>query len=199
MRSTTDEGNAMMLLNQSKPQRPVHSMKAWHAVSALGIAATAVLLGSSVALAAPASTNFDFHAPNVTGGSGSLAFNGAGNFNATSGVLDVHGHFKCTSTVSSGPLGGCMSNQGGQWVSTLALRSTPFKCTATDPAGVKTATIADDTAVLQAHFFRAGDGNTASFTANVIVSQHDIAPDIAGVQNVWVQGVGCATASVHMH
>jgi hypothetical protein len=64
---------------------------------------------------------------------------------------------------------------------------------------VKTATIADDTAVLQAHFFRAGDGNIASFTANVIVSQHDIAPDIAGVQNVWVQGVGCATASVHMH
>ena len=188
-----------MLPIQSKPPRPVHSLKAWHAVSAVAIATVSVLLGSSVALASPTSTNFDFHAPNLTGGSGSLTFNGAGDFNAISGVLDAHGHFKCTSTVSSGPLGGCTSNQGGHWESTLALRSTPFKCTATDPAGVKTATIADDTAVLQAQFFRAGDGPTASFTANVIVSEHDIAPDIAGVQNVWVQGVGCATAKVHLH
>jgi hypothetical protein len=193
------KGNTLMRPNQFKPSRPVHSLKAWHAVSAVAVAAIAVLLGSSVAVAAPASTHFDFHSPNVTGGSGSLTFNGAGEFNAISGVLDAHGHFKCTSTVSSGPLGGCMSNQGGNWDSTLALRSTPFKCTATDPAGVKTATIADDTAVLQAQFFRAGDASTASFTANVIVSQHDIAPDIAGFQNVWVQGVGCATAKVHLH
>ena len=190
----------MMLSNQSiPPPRPVHSLKGWHAVSAMAVATIAVLLGSSVALAAPASTHFDFHAPNVSGGSGSLTFNGAGNFNPISGVLDAHGHFKCTSTVGSGPLVGCMSNQGGHWESALALRSTPFKCTATDPAGVKTATIADDTAVLQAHFFRAGDGSTPSFTANVIVSQHDIAPDIAGLQNVWVQGVGCETAKVHLH
>ena len=185
--------------NQHKPPRRVHLLKGWHAVSAVAIAITAVLLGSSVAVAAPTSTKFVFHAPNVTGGSGSLTFNGKGDFNPISGVLAARGHFTCTSTVSSGPLGGCMTNQGTNWESTLALRSTPFKCTATDPAGVKTATIADDTAVLQAHFFRAGDGPTASFTANVIVSQHDIAPDIAGVQNVWVQGVGCATARVQLH
>jgi hypothetical protein len=193
----TDERNTVMMPDQPKPPIQAHSVKMWHAVSAVAFATIAVLLGSSVALAAPASTHFNFQAPNVSGGSGSLVFDGAGDFNATSGVLDAHGHFKCTSTVSSGPLSGCMTNQGKHWESALALRSTPFKCTATDPAGVKTATIADDTAVLQAHFFRHGDGPTASFTANVIVSQHDIAPDIAGVQNVWVQGVGCATAAVH--
>ena len=31
----------------------------------------------------------------------------------------------------------------------------------------------------------------------VIVSGHDIAPDLPGVQTVWIQGVGCADASLH--
>jgi hypothetical protein len=31
----------------------------------------------------------------------------------------------------------------------------------------------------------------------VIVAGHDIAPDIAGMQNVWVQGVGWAYAGTH--
>jgi hypothetical protein len=29
------------------------------------------------------------------------------------------------------------------------------------------------------------------------VSATDIAPDIPGLQNLWVQGVGCGTAIVH--
>jgi hypothetical protein len=52
-------------------------------------------------------------------------------------------------------------------------------------------------AVCQADFYRAGDGIDESFTAQMIVSTDDIAPDILGVQNVWVQGVGGATAVVH--
>ena len=55
---------------------------------------------------------------------------------------------------------------------------------------------ADDRLRFQAKFFRAGDGQNASFTANVIVSRHDIAPDIPGVQNTWIQNVGCGTALV---
>ena len=31
----------------------------------------------------------------------------------------------------------------------------------------------------------------------MIVSSGDIAGDIQGVQNVWVQGVGCGTPIVH--
>jgi hypothetical protein len=31
----------------------------------------------------------------------------------------------------------------------------------------------------------------------MFVSTHDIDDAIPGVQNVWVQGVGCATAAVH--
>ena len=33
-----------------------------------------------------------------------------------------------------------------------------------------------------------------SFTANMIVSDADLASDIPGVQTLWVQGVGCGTA-----
>jgi hypothetical protein len=62
---------------------------------------------------------------------------------------------------------------------------------------LKTAKTSDTTVVLQADFYRAGDGNEESFTAQMIVSATDIAPDIPGVQNVWVQGVGCGTAIVH--
>jgi hypothetical protein len=28
----------------------------------------------------------------------------------------------------------------------------------------------------------------------MIVSADDIAPDIAGIQNVWIQSIGCASA-----
>jgi hypothetical protein len=48
--------------------------------------------------------------------------------------------------------------------------------------------------VLLADFYRAGDGVDESFTAQMIVSADDIAPDIAGTQNAWIQGVGCTAA-----
>ena len=50
------------------------------------------------------------------------------------------------------------------------------------------------TVAFNADFFRVGDGATPSFSANVIVSAHDIAPDVPGVQNTWIQGVGCGSA-----
>jgi hypothetical protein len=62
---------------------------------------------------------------------------------------------------------------------------------------LKTATTSDTTVVLQADFYRAGDANEESFTAQMIVSATDIATEIAGTQNLWVQGVGCGEAIVH--
>src|SRR5947199_200783 len=58
----------------------------------------------------------------------------------------------------------------------------------------KTATTSDTTAVLLADFYRQGDGINESFTAKMFVSKSDLAPDIAGVQNVWIQGIGCGSA-----
>ena len=113
------------------------------------------------------------------------------------GSFRSFGAFRCTATVNQGPLTGCMTGQGTRYDSSTALASTPFKCSGAPTEALKTAATADDTAVFTGNFFRSGDGNQPSFTANVIVSGHDIAPDIAGVQNVWVQGVGCAAAGTH--
>jgi hypothetical protein len=33
----------------------------------------------------------------------------------------------------------------------------------------------------------------------MIVSDTDIAPDVDGIQNLWVQGVGCGTAIVNFN
>ena len=52
--------------------------------------------------------------------------------------------------------------------------------------------------MLLADFYRAGDGIDESFTAQMIVSDTDIAPDIPGNQTLWVQGVGCGEALAHI-
>lgn len=176
------------------------SLKLRHTVLAVLAAATAVvavLLGSSAAFASTSTTGFGFIAPNISGASGAVFLTGGGAFDSTTGFVHAGGGFKCTASVSSGPLAGCMAGQGVRWGAASLLNSTPFKCTATDPSGVKTATTTKNTAVLRTNFFRAGDGNHESFTANAIVSTNDIAPDVPGIQNAWVQGVGCGSALVH--
>jgi hypothetical protein len=56
--------------------------------------------------------------------------------------------------------------------------------------GREAATTDENTVVLLGDFYRAGDGNDESFTAQMIVSADDIARDILGIQNVWIRGVG---------
>ena len=92
-------------------------------------------------------------------------------------------------------LAGCQTGQGVRWDSDTLLPNTNFKCLANEaPKPVSTS---DDTVVLHADFYRAGFGTVESFTANMAVSAHDIDSTLGGVQNVWVQGVGCATGAVH--
>lgn len=107
------------------------------------------------------------------------------------------GGFDCTTPVAQGPLTGCATDEGVRWDTAQLLASVPFKCTLSD--GVKTATTDAHTAVLLADFYRAGDGDEQSFTAQMIVSDGDLAPLIDGIQNLWVQGVGCGTAIVNFN
>ena len=175
----------------------MRSLKPLYALPAMAVGVGALVLGSSAALASGANTGFGFNAPNISGTSGSVFLTGGGAFNSTSGFVHSAGGFKCITTVSTIPLAGCLGGQGVRWDTANLLRSTPFKCTANDPLGAKTATTSDDTVVLNADFYRAGDGNIESFTAPMFVSTQDLAPDIQGMQNVWVKGVGCGTAVVH--
>ena len=160
----------------------------------------AVLAAALLLLAAPASAatghiGFGFNATDISGfPTGAATLTGGGSYNPGTGVVHSAGGFRCTSDIGQGPLAGCLTGQGVRWDTAELRPSTSFKCTGAATEPLKTASTDEDTVVLLADFYRAGDGNDESFTAQMIVSADDIAPDIAGTQNAWIQGVGCASA-----
>ena len=150
-----------------------------------------------------ARTGFGFNGTVSGFPTGAVFLTGGGSFDASTAsnvvpsVTDAKsgGGFRCTDGVAQGPLAGCATGEGVRWDTAQLLASTTFKCTGAD-AGKRIATGAG-TVVLLADFYRAGDGNDESFTAQMIVSDSDIAPDIPGNQTLWVQGVGCGDALAH--
>ncbi|HEX6406286.1 MAG TPA: hypothetical protein VFZ90_03755 [Gemmatimonadales bacterium] len=139
---------------------------------------------------------FPTGAVRLTGG-GSYSVETASNVVPSETSVVSSGGFDCSETVAQGPLTGCQAGQGVRWDTAQLLASTNFKCTGADAA--KLATTSSHTAVLLADFYRAGDGNDESFTAQMIVSDSDLAPEIPGIQTLWVQGVGCGQASGHFN
>ena len=153
---------------------------------------------ASVAIAGGSQVGFGFN-----GAAGVVILTGGGSFNpaTASNVVPSDtraaggGAFSCTENVSGGPLVTCAAGEGVRWGSVQLLASTTFRCSGTDI--VRAASTTNRTAVLIADFYRAGDGNEDSFTAQMIVSEDDIAADLPGVQNLWIQGVGCGAAIVN--
>ena len=140
-----------------------------------------------------------FNAPDISGfPTGAVFLTGGGAYNPDTGFVHSGGGFRCTEAVEQGKLAGCETGQGVRWdTAELITETITFKCTGEASEEAKHATSDEHTAVLLADFYRAGDGDDESFTAQMIVSPNDIAPGIEGVQNVWVQGVGCGSAIVH--
>jgi hypothetical protein len=162
------------------------------------LASSVVVLLPASALAAPGNIGFGFNATGISGfPTGEVRLTGGGAYNPDTGFVHSAGGFRCTDDVAQGPLTGCLAGEGVRWDTVELLSSTMFKCTGAATEQLKTATTDDNTVVLLADFYRAGDGIDESFTAQMIVSEDDIAPDIPGVQNVWVQGVGCTSANVN--
>jgi len=137
---------------------------------------------------------------------GRVFLSGGGTFDLASGFVKSSGGFSCLQDVRQGPLsasinpndpGPCAAGQGVRWDTARLLATTSFKCTGAATEALKSASTSDTTVVLQADFYRAGDANDESFTGQIIVSATDIAPEIPGVQNLWVQGVGCGDAVVN--
>ena len=141
-------------------------------------------------------SGFPTGAVTLTGGG---AYDPATASNTVPTETSVHsgGGFGCTAPVSQGPLSGCAEGEGVRWDTAQLLASTPFKCTGASTEAGKTATTGDHVVVLHADFYRAGDGIDESFTAKMIVSDTDLDPVLPGVQNLWVEGVGCGPAVVH--
>jgi hypothetical protein len=155
----------------------------------------AVLLFAATASAAGSHVGFGFNAADIRGfPTGAASLTGGGSYSPVTGFAKSAGGFRCTSDVGQGPLAGCLTGQGVRWDTVELRRSTTFKCTGAAAEPLKTAITDENTVVLLADFYRAGDGIDESFTAQMIVSADDIAPDVTGIQNVWIQGVGCASA-----
>jgi hypothetical protein len=153
-------------------------------------------LSSTTALAASPHTGaFGFNATASGFPHGVVTLTGGGTYDLATGFVRASGGFSCNDAVAQGPLTGCQTGQGVRWDTAELLSSTLFKCTLTDT--LKPATTSDHTVVLKADFYRAGDANDESFTAQMIVSDEDLAPLIPGIQNFWIQGVGCGTGVVN--
>ena len=159
------------------------------------LTAMTLALSASALAASDGQTGFGFNATDIKGfPTGSATLTGGGAYNPVSGFVHSAGGFRCTSDVGQGPLAGCLAGEGVRWDTANLRRSTSFKCTGAATESLKTVSTDQNTVGLDADFYRAGDGNDESFTARMIVSADDIAPDIAGIQNVWIQGVGCSSA-----
>ena len=150
---------------------------------------------------AGAMVGFGFNSGGVTGfGPGIVNLTGGGSYDPSTATLEEpvghgNGGFSCLNTVDQLNLNGCETGQGVRWDTQQLLPSTGFKCTAAE-AG-RTATTDEHTVVFQADFYRAGDANDESFRAKMIVADHDLDDQQDGVQNVWIQGVGCGTGTVN--
>jgi hypothetical protein len=150
-------------------------------------------------------TGFGFNGTASGFPTGAVRLTGGGSYdpatasNTVPSVTSVasSGGFDCIESIAQGLLIGCQAGEGVRWDTAQLLASTPFKCTAEDTP--RLAVTGARTAVLLADFYRAGDGNDESFTAPMIISDVDLAPDIQGQQTMWVQGVGCGTANQHFN
>jgi hypothetical protein len=171
------------------PQRREDSPIVREKVQEMATKTAAILLALAIAggiqsqLLGAGNQGFGFNASLVSGFPGGRAAEMSGG-----------GGFRCLSNIAAGPFAGCSAGQGVRWDTATLLASTMFQCTGAD--AIKTAFTGDKTVVLLADFYRQGDGNIESFTAKMIVSDSDLDPVAPGVQNVWIQGIGCATDAV---
>jgi hypothetical protein len=167
-------------------------------------AVMAIVVGLTLGLVSTASAtgreSFSFNAPVISGfpGGRSVELTGGGAY-ILPDFVHAGGSFGCLSDISAGLFTGCLTGQGVRWDTDTVLKSTTFKCTGAATEALKAAETGDKTVVLLADFYRAGDGNVESFTAQMIVSDTDLDPVADGVQNIWIQQVGCGTAIVNFN
>jgi hypothetical protein len=155
--------------------------------------------GVPVASAAQTRDAFSFNSTDIAGfPHGKVILTGGGAYVPGTDFAHAGGHFHCTESVLQGPLSisikdgtPCLAGEGIRWDTAGLLPSTTLSCTGVDSE--PTATTGDTTVVLMADFYRQGDGNDESFTAKMAVSDTDLAPNIRGIQTIWIQGVGCGT------
>lgn len=163
------------------------------------LAAGSLLLPASSGQGQGSRHSFSFNAVNISGAAtGAVTLAGGGVYDVASGFQQGGGAFRCTQDIEQGPLAGLHAGEGVRWATVTMIPSSGFKCGSSAGEPLKTVVTDENTVVLQAVFFRQGDGSSPSFTAKLFVSAADEDPDAPGIQNVWIQGVGCAEAQVNV-
>lgn len=169
---------------------------------AIVVAIVGLTLGTGMGSSASATgkDSFSFNASQISGfpGGRSIELTGGGAYHVPD-FIHAGGSFGCLSDITAGLFSGCQTGQGVRWDTATVLPSTTFKCTGAATEALKAAETGDKTVVLLSDFYRAGDGNDESFTAQMIVSDTDLDPVAPGVQNIWIQQVGCGTANVNFN
>ena len=164
---------------------------------ALALVVGAMLAPLTNAIGQEANQPFSLRAARISSDNGAALLAGGGTYDLQFHVVRGAGEFRCTSDITQGPLAGCRAGEGLHWKVSELLVSSGFKCSGSAAEPLKTAVTDGQTIVMQAEFFRFGDGDKPSFTAKVFVSAIDLDPDQEGVQNIWIQGVGCGEATVN--
>src|SRR5215510_10391830 len=150
----------------SRTRTKLFSHRRW---ALFALTATTLVLTASALATGDGKTGFGLNATDIKGfPTGSARLTGGGAYNPLTGFVNSAGGFRCTSDVRQGPLAGCLSGEGVRWDTAELRRSTTFKCTGAAAEPLKTATTDDNTVALVADFYRAGDGNDESFTAQMI-------------------------------
>jgi hypothetical protein len=140
--------------------------------------------------------SFSFNAPSLSGiGSGEARITGGGTFDPVAGVVKAGGSFRVLQDINQGPLAGLKAGEGVKWDTDELVRSFDIKCTGAETP--RTVLTDGNTVIMRADFYRAGDGNIASFHAVMFVSGDDEDAGLSGAQTVWIQGVGCGDANTH--
>jgi hypothetical protein len=142
--------------------------------------------------------SFNFNAASVSGiGGGEVFITGGGTFDPVSGVVKAGGAFHVLRDITAGPLAGVKAGETVRWDTEEIVRSFDIRCTGAE--ALRTVVTDDNTVVMNADFYRKGDGDNASLHAVMFVSADDEDGGLSGSQTVWIQGVGCGDAIVSVH
>lgn len=120
---------------------------------------------------------------------------GGGVYDPTTGFIKAEGSFHCIETVGNQNSGlyPCEAGQSGHWHAVTLLASRLLRCIGA-PEPQNSVGTDDDTVVFTATFYLRGSGNPETRLVEVFVSNVDEKAYYEGIQNVWVQGVGCGDA-----
>ena len=162
------------------------------------LVAAALLAPLSIAHGQSPQRSFNFNASSVSGiGGGEVFITGGGTFDPVAGVVKAGGAFHVLRDITAGPLAGVKAGETVKWDTDELVRSFDIKCLGAEAP--RTVSTNDNTVIMNADFYRKGDGNVASLHAVMFVSADDQDGGLSGNQTVWIQGVGCGEAQVHVN